>query len=350
MKPLVSILIHNYNYGRYLDQCLESVFSQSYQNIEVVFADNASTDLSWEVAEKYANKYPGKITLIRQKKNRGPEYNSHTVWQFNQGNYFCLLCSDDALQPGFIEKTVAALEAHPKASFAMVHRAPMDADGIVSVEAPFYKYSCVIPGKEQAAVYMMSSCAPCISQMMYRASAVKANNMGLGAGSLTSRWFGPRILDFNLCLNGDMIYLSDPLILHRIHSASDSSHMLETMLEPIGQYILIHQLAEVAKANGGMDNVVNRLPDAIKKLARLCLRYAMGAAIKDDQPSALDYLYLARVINPSIRDHVIESIFKWAECHESDKKKHIDFIFNEYQREVRTSSYDPPKGSLKING
>ena len=50
-KPLVSILIPNYNYGKYLGYCLDSVIDQTYRDFEVIFRDNASTDRSFKIAK-----------------------------------------------------------------------------------------------------------------------------------------------------------------------------------------------------------------------------------------------------------------------------------------------------------
>ena len=48
----ISVIIPNYNYARYLDQAIESVLVQSYENIELIVVNNGSTDNSLEVLEK----------------------------------------------------------------------------------------------------------------------------------------------------------------------------------------------------------------------------------------------------------------------------------------------------------
>jgi glycosyltransferase involved in cell wall biosynthesis len=343
--PLVSILIHNYNYGRYLRQCLDSAFSQSYPNIEVIFADNASTDESWKIALEYADKYPGDMMLIRQAKNRGPEYNSHTVWNFVNGDYAFMLCSDDAARPNMVRSAIEVMRAYPKVAFTMVHRSIMDAEGNVSEEPPFYDKSCVIPGSDQAKVYMMSSVTPSISQVVYRCDAIRANKSGLGMCSLTSRWFGPRILDFSLCSVGDVAYLAEPLLYHRVHQASDSSHMLESMVEPVGQYLLIHQLAEIAKATG-MEGVAERLPEAIQKHSDLCFRYALGAISKDDHALAAKYICLAGVSgNDFYRTEDFRAIEAFMAAPTNEFKKTIT---EKYWKACRSFSYAPPEGSVPL--
>ena len=86
-RPLVSILCYNYNYGRYLRQCLESVFAQTYENIELCFSDNGSTDDSWDIALEFARKYPEKMNLTRNRKNFGSDANFANCLRTMQGEY-----------------------------------------------------------------------------------------------------------------------------------------------------------------------------------------------------------------------------------------------------------------------
>ena len=55
-KPLVSVIIPNFNYSNYLGQTIESVLAQTYDNIEILVVDDGSTDNSVEVAKQYSNK------------------------------------------------------------------------------------------------------------------------------------------------------------------------------------------------------------------------------------------------------------------------------------------------------
>ncbi len=55
-KPLVSILINNYNYGRFLSKAIDSALNQEYQNIEVIVVDDGSTDDSRKIIESYGER------------------------------------------------------------------------------------------------------------------------------------------------------------------------------------------------------------------------------------------------------------------------------------------------------
>ena len=52
-KPLVSILIASYNKEKYVTRCINSCLTQTYNNIEIIFVDDGSTDSSYEKAKKY---------------------------------------------------------------------------------------------------------------------------------------------------------------------------------------------------------------------------------------------------------------------------------------------------------
>ncbi|KKK77339.1 hypothetical protein LCGC14_2854620, partial [marine sediment metagenome] len=242
-NPLVSVLVYNYNYGRYLKECLESIVNQTYTNIEIIFSDNASTDDSWDIAQEFVKKYPGKMTITRNRKNLGVDANFRNCFMNLRGKYFINMCSDDVLAVEYVEKCVAVLENNSDLGFVMVHRDILDANGNRTTEAPFYNRSCEINGHDQAAVYMMAAVNPSVSQIMYNAQKTKGCT---ATGSLVARWYGTRILDFNMCMRYPVAYIHEPLMSHRIHGENDSLHAANNLLEIIGPYVLHHQFADTA--------------------------------------------------------------------------------------------------------
>lgn len=346
-QPLVSVLIHNYNYGRYLRQCFDSVISQTYKNIEVVFSDNASTDDSWDIAVEYSRKYPGTMTLMRNRKNFGPNINLENCYRNINGKYFCVLCSDDALEPEFVTQCVSALEKNPDSGFAITHRTIIDEEGVVSQEPSFYNQSCVIPGAEQAAVYMMAAVNPSISQLMYNYKKAVSK---LPMENILTRWFAQRILDFNLCCEFDVVYIKDPLLLNRVHSKSDSQGISGSMVEIFGQYILPHQFVEIALTKNNMTKAIDRLPQALEKLSHLCVRYSINALINKDERNALRYFHLAMAILPEISSEpVYQIIEKYWNGDASEKTKIVEGLKSTDNLTTRNISYDPPPGSVPID-
>ncbi|MCX7833896.1 MAG: glycosyltransferase family 2 protein [Ignavibacteria bacterium] len=101
---LVSVIISVYNRKRKLLKALESVINQTYQNIEIIIADDGSTD---EV-EKSISKYIYKLDNIIyfKHKNRGPALTLNRGIKISNGDYITFLDSDDEYLPEHIERRV----------------------------------------------------------------------------------------------------------------------------------------------------------------------------------------------------------------------------------------------------
>ncbi len=344
-RPLVSILCYNYNYGRYLRQCLESIFSQTYENIELCFSDNASTDNSWDIALEFARKYPEKMYLSRNRKNFGPDANFANCRRNMQGEYFVNFCSDDVLEPEYVERCVCALEAHPNAGFAMVNRTIIDVHGRRTEEPPFYNQSCIIPGEEQAAVYMMAGVNPSVSQIMYRNSIVDART---ATGALVSRYYGTRILDFNISVDFDIAYIKEPLLLHRLHSQSDTNQADTNLLPVIGLYVLNHQFADLAAVRN-LTKVTDRLPQSIDKLAGLAVRYSVRSLLARDEKAALRYFHLAVAFNSQLaEDPMWKQLEEYWMADAPRKSSILERLRSSDNLAARSISYDPPPGCTPI--
>ena len=115
--PLVTIGMPVFNASRYLDECLSALVEQTYPHIRIVISDNASTDDTLAICNKYAARDP-RITIVRGDRNRGADWNHRRVLQLATGKYFHWQASDDTIAPNFIAACVAALEANPQAVLA----------------------------------------------------------------------------------------------------------------------------------------------------------------------------------------------------------------------------------------
>lgn len=112
-KPLVSIAIACYQHKRFLRECLDSVLSQTYKNIEVIIVDDGSTDGSQEIIREYASKHNNfKIALFPF--NKGVAYTQLKMLELSTGEYMCIFDGDDLMYPEKIEKQVTFLEQNPK--------------------------------------------------------------------------------------------------------------------------------------------------------------------------------------------------------------------------------------------
>ena len=297
-EPLVTVAIYNFNYGRYLSECFDSVLSQTYGNIEILFSDNASSDNSWEIALNYQKKYPDKIFVARNYKNFGTDANLKNCLINRRGKYYVVLGSDDVLHRDYVATTVNYLEHHQDAAFVMTHRYIMDSSGNRQEEQPFYDGNYKIFPPSQAGVYMMAAVNPSISQIMYRMDYTV--NRG-AAGSFASQYYGTRIMDFRISLEFPIIYLKEALVGHRIHGENQSLEADMYLMEVIGPYVLNIQFKEMARPYG-FDVVEKKFPLSIKKFSHLSLRYSARSVFNGNTELGKRYFYLSAALSPEIED------------------------------------------------
>jgi len=114
----ITIIIPSYNTGAFLEECVDSAFAQSYQNIEVILVDNESTDDTPAVIDKLKNKYPTLIT------DSAPNIYKYS-WEepvdkalsLATGEYFTILGSDDYLESEYIQNYVKILQGNSNKVF-----------------------------------------------------------------------------------------------------------------------------------------------------------------------------------------------------------------------------------------
>ncbi|MBK5269384.1 MAG: glycosyltransferase family 2 protein [Bacteroidia bacterium] len=100
-NPLVSIIINNYNYVRFIRNAIDSAINQTYSNIEVIVVDDGSKDDSPKIIREYDNKI---VTIFKQNGGQASAFNAG--FDISNGDIIVFLDSDDALLPTTIERVV----------------------------------------------------------------------------------------------------------------------------------------------------------------------------------------------------------------------------------------------------
>jgi glycosyltransferase involved in cell wall biosynthesis len=134
-SPLVSVLIANYNYGRYLGECVRSVLRQTYGNFEVIVCDDGSTDSSREIMMEFTTA-DSRVKLIA-KSNGGQASAMNSAFAMSRGNIICLLDSDDTFTPEKIERIVDAFRLRPQTGLIVHPMVVIDDDGVEIQQLPF---------------------------------------------------------------------------------------------------------------------------------------------------------------------------------------------------------------------
>lgn len=103
-EPLVSIIIPVYNTSKYLKKCLESIFSQTYQNIETIVVNDGSTDDSMKILNSIKREHPEMI-IVNQRNSGGVIARRNGIKKAS-GEYILLEDSDDWLENDLVEKCI----------------------------------------------------------------------------------------------------------------------------------------------------------------------------------------------------------------------------------------------------
>lgn len=109
-RPLVSIIIVNYNGKRFLKECLSTVFGSKYPNFEVIFVDNASTDKSLDFVSSVFSKNRC-LKIIRNRKNLGFGPANNVGFKQAKGDYIVFLNNDTSVEPEWLAILVEAMES-----------------------------------------------------------------------------------------------------------------------------------------------------------------------------------------------------------------------------------------------
>jgi glycosyltransferase involved in cell wall biosynthesis len=126
--PRVSIGSPVYNGENYLAKTLDAILAQTFEDLEVVIVDNASTDSTEALCLEYAAKDP-RIRYHRQVQNLGAAPNYNDAYHRSRGEYFKWSAHDDLIEPAFLERCVAALDANPDHVVACTMFDSIDSEG-----------------------------------------------------------------------------------------------------------------------------------------------------------------------------------------------------------------------------
>lgn len=113
-SPKVSVIVPCYNLGAFLDEAIDSVLAQTFQDFEVLVVDDGSTD---PATQALLADYRRPRTRVMRTPHAGVSAARNTAIAHTTGTYLCALDADDRLEPAYLEKAVERLEADPSIAF-----------------------------------------------------------------------------------------------------------------------------------------------------------------------------------------------------------------------------------------
>ncbi len=130
--PLVSFVVPCYNYGRYLGDCIDSIFAQEGDHdFEIVAIDDCSTDHTRDVLASYRD---ARLRVILHEKNEGHIRTISQGLMEARGKYVARIDADDRYRPYFLHETVWRLERYPEVGFVYGDAAIIDSSGVLQAE------------------------------------------------------------------------------------------------------------------------------------------------------------------------------------------------------------------------
>lgn len=300
--PLVSIVIPSYNQGRFVGEAIQSALDQTWPNTEILVGDDASPDDSWEVISQF----PERVEKIRRQENLGFEANTNDLFKRAKGDYLCLICSDDALEPAFIESAMVLYRKRPELGYVQVHYQSVDESGQpVSPASPaFYQEAGIIPGMEETRISLLG-CHTRLSQHVFSADAVrKINGFTPGWGMAMDYEFVIR-----LSMISDVGYVPQPLVRYRYSELHQTHYNRTSMLTVLDQYrVRLHVLDRRLPKNHPIQKL---RPKIIASAAKEALTYGRWAMDAGDYATARKYLGLMVAFDhQSLDSPACENIFQ----------------------------------------
>ena len=215
----ISVIIPNYNYARYLDQAIESVLVQSYENIELIVVNNGSTDNSLEVLEKYEDK----IRLINQP-NLGQSGARNSGLSLSSGEFIAFLDADDFWEPNKLEMQISIMNDDTQLVYCGI--TPFKEPGNEKLQSvlPKYKGSCTnffidLPG---ASIVLSGESTALFSRELLEEVGIFDTELNSTAGWDFFRRCS-RLTKFD--------FVSESLVNYRLHSSNMSNSNTKVILD-----------------------------------------------------------------------------------------------------------------------
>ncbi|MCH5218013.1 MAG: glycosyltransferase [Muribaculaceae bacterium] len=132
----ITVLMAIYNCASTLEEALDSLMNQTYQGFRVILCDDCSKDNTYEVAEKYINRYPDKFILLRNERNMKLPATLNRCLEYADTEYVARMDGDDISKPERFEKEIQFLDAHPEFALVSCPMEYFDENGVFMTGKP----------------------------------------------------------------------------------------------------------------------------------------------------------------------------------------------------------------------
>lgn len=266
----INILLTIYNGNKYLNEQLNSLFNQTYQNFKILIRDDNSTDNSIEIIKKFQKEYPNKIKLITDNLgNLGSSKSFIKLLEYSDNGYIMFCDQDDVWLPNKIElslQKIKELENETKADIPLLVFTDLHVvdQNLKIIENSFWEYQKLIPKitknwKMLVAQNVITGCTIMMNRRAKEVSLPFTLDM-----MIHDQWIGVNVAKY-----GKIDYIKEQTILYRQHGSN------------------------VAGAHRyGLTYIKNKLQD-IRKI----IYYQVKASKHFEETNVMELIYLKIIIN-----------------------------------------------------
>jgi GT2 family glycosyltransferase len=252
--PKVSVIVPNYNHAPYLRQRLQSILDQTFQDFDLTYLDDTSTDDSNVVFEKFVNEASSiedrqpQIKAIYNETNSGSPFKQWNKGvRATQGEYIWIAESDDIADPNFLATMVPILDNHPHVGIAYCQSCQIDRNNAIvmpsllpwvrDLDPDRWHHDFVADGKIECQKYLVfGNTIPNASAVLIRRSVYEAIGGAEESLFLTGDW----MTWIRILLRSDIAFCARTLNSFRTHQSSVSSRSVLNGTE-VYEYLLIRQ-------------------------------------------------------------------------------------------------------------
>jgi glycosyltransferase involved in cell wall biosynthesis len=265
-NPLVSFIVITYNSAKYVLETLESVKSQTYQNIEIIISDDASTDNTVEICKKWVKKNKDRFvwaTVVTVQKNTGISANCNRGLYAAKGQWVKIIGGDDVLDKTYTKEMVS-LAVSLSEEFGMIGSCYnyIDESGrLISKENPS-KGINVNESKNLVKDFLDSNLDLETITLFIRLKAIKA----LG-GFDESIFQEDLYMIYHMLKNFKLAFINQPLVYYRRHSQSVSKTNNSARIQE--SHILLWKKIYKNESDGIKRTIEKRLEDDVFSIYQL---------------------------------------------------------------------------------
>ena len=225
MRPLVSVIVPNYNHAKYLTARMDSILNQSYPDFEVIILDDCSKDASRGIIEGYRSNPKVSNIVYNQENSGSPFIQWNKGIRLSRGSLIWIAESDDHCALNFLEETVRKMESYPSAG--LVFSQSLERDDILGTESLSFEHSPRFRiafkqsyfekgPREITEKLAYENTIPNASGVLFRKSIFEQVGGADESMKLCGDWF----LWVKILLISDVYFISEPLNLFRLTNIS----------------------------------------------------------------------------------------------------------------------------------